>query len=297
MAAMFTVGNLLLRYPWREADEGLFSALLLSVTGAIASATLMTLFFARMFRRLFGGGRRRVLPLVLLTVILSAYAISTAAEACNDWLRLCMELILPGERRWPIAFFLMLCVLAASRLSGRGLRAFALLISAVVISLSVFLFFLGLSVFQLERLPEIRFSIDGLSALPSLLLELALPMSALAAWCAAEPNGGTCRGVAIGALVGGGLLILSVSQALLTLGVSYAAELPYPYTFSVRILSVGQYFFRMEGAFYLCSFLTCAFRAAVCLSLVKRLVDATLPRWRSAASAVSALLLLILCLR
>ena len=98
-----------------------------------------------------------------------------------------------------------------------------------------------------------------------------------------------------GTVIGCAILFLCVVQTILTFGTTYAAQLDYPYSFAVRILSVGQYFFRLEGFSYLLDYLTCLVRASVALSVSKRLLGRFLPRLsRNLPLVVGGGLLLIL---
>jgi hypothetical protein len=105
-----------------------------------------------------------------------------------------------------------------------------------------------------------------------------LPLALLSVYFAlTAPRGGE-KALAVGTGVGCLLLFVCVMQAVLTFGIDYAAELAYPYSYSVRILSVGQYFFRLEGFSYLLDYLSCLMRCAVSLATAKRLTGRFSPR-------------------
>ena len=279
-AALFTVGNLLLRYPWRDTESNALLLFLLSVLGAWITTLLLYPLFRKLYRAPMGRSFGRRLGMGLLSLALGAYALFCVYRCCSDYLRMSLELILPGGSRLLIVGFFLLCALGIARLNCKGIDHFALFGLVATLFCAILLFSFGISHFQIDFFqPQWRsWELSALGSLPTIWLETALPLTLLILYEALViPRGGR-KALLTGTAVGGALLLLCVLQVILTFGAVYAAELPYPYAYSARILSVGQYFFRLEGLSYLLDFLSCVFRSAVCLALVGRLARRFFPR-------------------
>ena len=118
----------------------------------------------------------------------------------------------------------------------------------------------------------------ALSVLLSLWRETLLPLVLLSAYFALVlPRRGE-RALVIGTAAGCGILALCVLQTLLTFGPALAARYAYPYAWAVRIISVGPYFFRLEGFSYLPDYLACLTRSALSLAVIRRLWGRFFPR-------------------
>ncbi len=214
-----------------------------------------------------------------LSVLFGAYALYCTWRSCADYLRFSMDLILPMGSRWLLLILFVACVVWLSTLRDRGMDSFSLLAFLGMIACVVFLFLAGIPTFAWERAPVnfLRWEWGALGSLLTLWRESLLPLSVLALYFAlVEPKGGG-RSLAVGTAIGCAVLLLCVAQAILTFGATYAAGLAYPYSYSVRILSIGQYFFRLEGFSYLLDYLTCLIRAAVSLAVARRLLGRFLP--------------------
>jgi len=268
LAALFTLGNVLLRYPWSRSGRGEAVLCLLSV---LASSAVAALLFP-MLRWLLRDGQkspfRRFLQLTI-AVPTVGYALFCAARCCYDFTELAVELILPDGSRLFTAGLFLLCACLLARLSTAGVNRFCLISLTVSLLCVLILFVIGAS-----QLRWSLFSGDLLAlpteignTLPIFLTEAAAPLLLLSMLFAMEERAGS-GGLTVGILTGGVILLACVAQAILTFGGVYAAELPYPYVFSTRILSVGPYFFRVEGLSYLPILLACLARAALCLRLV-----------------------------
>jgi len=280
LAALFTVGNALIRYPWRASDQSVLPVFLLSVVGALIPAFLLYPIFRWIWRKPLSRGRTRLFAVGLLSVLFGAYALYCAWRSCADYVRFSMDLILPMGSRWLLLILFVVCAAWLSALPDKGMDSFALLTFLGAIACVVFLFLAGLPQFEWEHvaIDPFQWEWGSFGSILTLWGESLLPLSVLALYFAlVEPKGGV-RSLAVGTAIGCGILFLCVAQAILTFGASYAAGLDYPYSYSVRILSIGQYFFRLEGFSYLLDYLTCLIRAAVALAVAKRLLGRFFPR-------------------
>ena len=274
LAALFTVGNSLIRYPWRNVDPDMLILFLLSVVGALIPAFLLYPLFRKILRRRLSGHGLRMAAAVVLALLLGAYALFCVYRSCEDYLNFAMELILPGSNRILLALVFLVCAVWLSRVPEKGMDSFSLVCFVCVLVSVITLFCFGIPHFRTEyfkvRLPEGISELTG--SLPVLLRESLFPLTVLSGYFAlVVPRKGE-RALAGGTAIGCGILLLCVLQTLLTFGASYAAELQYPYSFAVRIISVGQYFFRLEGFSYLLDYTACMVRAAVCFAVARRLL-------------------------
>lgn len=280
LAALFTVGNALIRYPWRQGDRYTLMLFFVSVVGSLIPAFLLYPLFRSVWRKPLSQNRGRRWGVGALSVTLGAYALYCAVRCCADYVGFSMKLIIPqGSRFFLIAIFLSCAVWIAS-LSERGLDSFSLLAFVGLTLCVILLFSAGFQHFRWEYARADLFAWDTaiLKSVPTLWKESLLPLTVLSLYLALTvPKGGE-PALALGTGIGCVLLFLCVMQGILTFGTAYAAELEHPYSYAVRILSVGQYFFRLEGFSYLVDYLSCLIRCAVCLAVVKRLAARFAPR-------------------
>lgn len=280
LAALFTVGNALLRYPWRQSDTNVLFLFLLSVVGALLPAFLLYPVFRRIWRKPVGKKKSRLFGVALLSVLFAVYALYCAWRSCADYVDFSVELVLPRGNRFLLTALFLACAVGLSRLTDKGMDSFSLLAFIGVVLCAVFLFVVGIPHFQITHLRADLFvwDVSVLESVPTLWKESLLPLTVLSLYFALTvPRGGE-RSLALGTGIGCVILFLCVLQAILTFGTAYAAQLTYPYSYATRILSVGQYFFRLEGFSYLLDYASCLLRCAVSLALAKRLLGRFAPR-------------------
>ncbi len=271
LAAMFTLGNVLLRYPWRELQADLPVAFLLTAAGAVIPAFLLCPLFARLFRRPMSKHPAGAAVAGAVAVSVGLYALLVAYRAAADCLFWLTHTVLPnGGLLLPAVLFSAVAILCA-KLPRRGLCILTLLFFAIAVGSAVLLFLFGLPHFRWEQLTSAFRGkvLPESSSLWVLLREMLLPSAVLAAYFALTVPQSPKRPLAVGILAGYLLLALCILQVLLTFGADYAAELPHPYSYAARIISVGPYFFRLEGFSYLPDLLGCLIRAAVALAVAK----------------------------
>lgn len=280
LAALFTVGNALIRYPWKMNEGSVLYLFLLSAAGALIPAFLLYPAFRAILRSPLSRRPWKRFWVGVLSVLLFGYALYCCARSCGDYVEFSMKLALPtGSRFWLTAVFL-LCAGWLSSLSDQSMDSFALLAFVGVLFCIAVLFLAGLPHFRWEYAKGDFFRWDASvwKSLPVIWRESLLPLTLLSVYFALTvPRGGE-KALAVGTGIGCLLLFACVMQAVLTFGVHYAAELAYPYSYSVRILSVGQYFFRLEGFSYLLDYLSCLMRCTVSLAVAKRLAARFSPR-------------------
>ena len=280
LAALFTVGNALIRYPWRGENEDFLPLFLLSVAGALIPAVFLYPIFRWIWRRPLSHRRGRMILVALLSAFFGAYALVCAWQICADYLRFSMRLVLPMGSRWLLLMLFVVCAVWLSTLRDGGMDSFAGLAFLLAVFCAVFLFLSGLSVFKWEHVPQkpLAWEWGSLGGSFPILRETLLPAMVLAVYFALAESKGGARSLAFGTLIGCAILFLCVAETILTFGASYAAGLEYPYSYAVRILSIGQYYFRLEGFSYLLDYLTCLIRAAVSLATLRRLIGRFCPR-------------------
>lgn len=280
LAALFTVGNALIRFPWRSGGGEMPLLFLLSVAGTLIPAVLIYPLLRRLFRTPLAGHRAKRLLAAAVAVLIGCYALVAAVDCMRDYLSFAFATILPGGGKWLLCLLFLGCAVWLSGVGDRGTDIFALLGFALAVVCTVGLFLFGLPDYRAENLALQK--PESLSALlPSLLplwLETVLPLVLLGAYFALVlPRSGE-RALVIGTVAGCGLLSVCVLQTLLTFGASLAATYPYPYAWAARTISVGPYFFRLEGFSYLPDYLACLMRSALCLAVARRLLGRFFPR-------------------
>lgn len=293
---LFTVGNSLIRYPWKEMGSDVTVTFLLSP--AIALLALLLLY--PLLRTLFGGVMRshpiKLIAAVLVAVTVGGYALFCAYRACADYISFVTEMILPPTHTFPLALGFLICAAWLSSLDAHRIDSFSLLSLLLVLGFVILLFLFGIPYFQMKNLTTaLPKSLPDLKvALPTLWRESLLPLLILSTYFALTvPKQGRAP-LAIGTAVGWGILAVCVLQALLTFGASYATELRYPYSYAVRVLSVGPYFFRLEGGSYVLDYLSALLRSAICLATARRLLGRFLPRVARLLPILSILPMLII---
>jgi len=292
LAALFTVGNSLLRFPWRDATAHTPFFFLIFVCVTLIPAFFLYPLFRRLFRAPLSRCPYKKPLAILAAILLGALALFFAWRSFADYLAYAVEMILPSGSRLPLAIGFLLCVAWLSRLSDKGMDSFSLLCFLGVAVGALALFFFGIPHYRAEYLRLSAPTEEITRLILALLRESLLPLTVLSAYFAlVVPKNGE-RSLAIGTTVGSGILLICVLQTLFTFGARYAAELLYPYSFSVRIISIGPYFFRLEGIAYLIDYSTCLMRASICLALVRRLFARFLPRGAGGTSIVCSIALL-----
>ncbi len=295
LAALFTVGNTLIRFPWRGGGSGTLLLFLLSVLGALIPATVCYPLLRRLFRTPLAGRTAKRLLAAAVALLLGIYALFSAFDCIWDYLSFSFETILPSGGKPVLSLLFLGCAVWLSSIGDRGIDIFALLAFAAVVFCTVGLFSAGAPDYRPEnialKLP------DGWRALLHPLLHLwretLLPLVLLSAYFALVlPRRGE-QALVIGTAAGCAILLICVLQTLLTFGPALAARYPYPYAYAVRIISVGPYFFRLEGFSYLPDYLACLMRSAVCLAVVRRLFGRFFPRRAHRVPAVLCVTLLI----
>lgn len=281
LAALFTIGNTLIRFPWRNAGDKMPLLFLLSAVGALIPAVACYPLLRKLFRRPLAHDRVRRLFAGAIALLLSIYAGFTAFDCMRDYLSFSFDAILPsGGGNGLLCLLFLGCAVWLSGIGDRGTDIFALLAFAAVAVCTVGLFLAGTPDYRPELL-VLDLPLPWQELLPPLLLlwrETLLPLVLLSAYFALVlPHSGE-RALIAGTVSGCSVLLICVLQTLLTFGSALASRYPYPYAYAVRTVSVGPYFFRLEGFSYLPDYLACLVRSAVCLATIRRLFGRFFPR-------------------
>lgn len=278
--ALFTVGNTLIRFPWRGENGELPVLALCSLLVSCVPALALYPLLRRLLRTKLSGHPARHLLAGTVALALAGYAAYTAFVCLRTYLDFVDATVLPTGGRWLLLPSFLVCTVWLACVGDRGTDVFALVALATTLLCTVGLFLFGIPEYRLEVLPmEARLGEGNLlQPLLTLGLEIALPLVLLSAYFALTLPQNGARTLLLGSLVGSGVLLICILQTLLTLGSGLAAFYPYPYAYAVRMISVGPYFFRLEGFSYLPDFLACLFRSALCLATARRLCGRFLPR-------------------
>lgn len=298
LAALFTVGSTLIRFPWRDAGDGMPLLFCLSALGALIPALLLYPLFRHLWRRPLCRRPVRRVAAIAVAFLLCAYALFAAWDAMRDYLSFSFDAVLPGVGRFLLTLLFLFCTVRLSAVGDRGTDVFALLSFCAVLLCASGLFLAGIPDYRIENL-QFRLP-DGVGEIASSLLllwrETLLPLTVLGGYFALTVPSGGERTLAAGSLMGVALLSVCVFQTLLIFGADLAAGFPYPYAYAVRVISVGPYFFRLEGFSYLPDYLCSTVRCAVCLGTVRRLFARFFPRQARYAPVACGVLLALLFL-
>ena len=283
LAALFTIGDTILRFPWANAEAGVTVSFLLSAVAAVGAVFAGYPLARFLFRRPLHRKAWRVILAVGAAIAVGITAWFCAAQSTEDILRFMQDTLLPkGTSIAFVILFLVSAVLLA-RVSRRGLDLFSLIAFFSATLAVIVLFLQGIPQFRpAYGTLEIPSTGAILLSLKTLLPKTVLPMIPLVAYCslsAPSPKGNrNARPLAVGVLAGFALMLLCVLQTLLTFGAPYAATLTYPYSRAVRVVSVGQYAFRPEILSYVLDYAASLIRTALCFACMRRLIGRFLPR-------------------
>lgn len=294
LAALFTVGNTLLRFPWANAEAGVTVSFLLS--GVVAPFAALALYaIARfVFRRQLHGNLPRMGSAVVFALIAGSVALDCAARCTGDAVQFVKDLLLPVGTAIPFSVLFLSAGVLLARIPRSGMDLFALLgYVAVTVAVAV-LFLRGAPQFRAEYATFETPTPETVGkSLMLLLSESVLPVLPLAVYLAlsapATRGNRVSPSLAVGVAAGFGLMFLCVLQTVLTFGVPYAATLSYPYLRAVRVVSVGQYAFRPELISYVLDYVATLVRTAVCLACLRRLVGRFLPRLGRVVPVIGAI--------
>lgn len=278
--ALFTIGNTLICFPWRGENGALPMLALCSLLVSCVPALALYPLLRRLFRTKLSRHLGKYLLAGAVALVLSGYAAYTAFDCLRTYLDFVYATVFPAGGRWLLLPLLLTCTIWLACVGDRGTDVFALVALATTLLCVVGLFLFGISEYRVENLPIEAHLGDGALPKPLLTLglEIALPLVLLSAYFALTLPQNGMRTLLLGSLVGSGILLLCILQTLLTFGIGLAAAYPYPYAYAVRMISVGPYFFRLEGFSYLPDFLACLFRSALCLATVRRICGRFFPR-------------------
>ena len=294
LAALFTVGNTLLRFPWANAEAGVIGSFLLSGTMAICTVLIGYPLVRSLFRKPMDHCVWRMIAAILLSVGIGAVAWFCAARSTEDALRFLEETLLPEKTSVPFSVLFLLAAVWLSRIPRRGVDLFAVIAYLAACAAVVVLFLRGVPQFRTEYgvfdLPS--FSAVGKSfvrILPGTVLPM-LPLAAYLALSAPVSHGrDVARPLVSGVFAGFGLMLLCVLQTLLTFGADYVATLAYPYSRAASVVSVGQYAFRPELLSYVPDYAATLVRTSVCFACMRRLVGRFLPRFGRTVPILAAI--------
>ncbi len=291
LAALFTVGNTLLRFPWKNTGAGISISFPVSAIAAVCAVALVYPAAGKLLRAPFRKRIPRMIAAGVFCAAVSAVSLFCAARCASDLLAFFGETLLPRGTEVPFSALFLAAAVCLARAPRRSTDGFALIVFFASCVAVAVLFLRGAPQFRAEY-GAVDFSVfSGADVLSGTLwAEVLLPMAPLAVYFGVTTprrKGKSVRSPVFGTLAGVGILLVCVLQTLLTFGAEYAAALSYPYSRAVRVVSVGQYAFRPEILSYLLDYSACLFRTAVCFASVRRLFGRFLPR---AAKWVPALL-------
>lgn len=281
LAALFTVGSTLLRFPW--SGEGTAVVFCLSAAGALLAVAVLYPLALFLWRRPLRGHPWRTAAAAVSGTAVGAAALFCAARSADDLLRFFNFALLPPGAAIPFSALFLFAAVLLARTPRRGVDLFALIACFAALAAVAVLFLRAIPQFRGEygRVAFPPAGSVGAGAVP-LLFETVFPMFPLAAWFAlAVPRRskkGNARPLLFGVGLGYGILFLCVAQTILTFGAPFAATVNYPYAQAVRVVSVGQYAFRPEILSYLLDHSASLCRVALCLDCLRRLSGRFLPR-------------------
>ena len=255
--------------------------LLLSALGALIPALLLYPFFHWLYRKSLARHPTKKLVAILLSLSLGIYSLFCAYLCFSDYVGYAMEIVLPKGEALLLAAAFLLAAVWLSGVSKKGMDVFSLVCFAAVCGCVLLLFAFGMRHYRWEYLSSsVPKSMQGiLHPIPTLLKDSLLPLLPLAAYFALTVPRRGGRMLVTGTTIGYAVLLLCILQTLLTFGAKYAAQPPYPYSFAVRVISIGPYFFRLEGFSYFTEYIACLVRTSICLALPARLLGRFSPRF------------------
>ena len=152
LGMLFTVGNSLIRFPWRSADPKILPLFLLSGIGALLPALLLYPLFRRLFHAPLARSGPRLSAAVLSALAVGGYALYAAWRCMGDYIAYAGEMILTERQDLLFGLGFLLSAVMLARLPRHGIDAFALIAATAVIFSVLLLFLSGSSQYRADYL-------------------------------------------------------------------------------------------------------------------------------------------------
>ena len=272
VSALFILGNGIIMFPVKSADEYNFTGFLLAQVLAFllyfAVRPLADRFFCDNANK--GAGNFKKALLVLCYVAVAVFAVFTAAAVFTDFTEFVTEVILPDTPKiLAIIIFGAVVVFFATRRQEDILK-FCLIAFWFTVILMVFFFIAVAHNYNLRnififRLPQIT-TLARQTAPYIKNPVLAVLLLSVYQTLVFKKNR---VGAAVSGIAAGGVLLgLCVLSSVLLFGAPLAGRLDYPYAAAVSTVTVGRLFTRMDGFSYFIYFAAAITKITVCLFLV-----------------------------
>ena len=274
LSALTAVGSTLIFFPFKFKDGADIISLLIS----FLIAFLLTMFFYPMTTGFFGAEKfhyKRAFEFVKIPIFMffEAALLLFAVSTLCDFTSFTSDVILPNVPKWLIflALGLVTVILASGHFSALSKTAILSFFAVAVLTAVIFIF----------SIPDMDLKYikprDGFNVAEILKNTLCITLMTFAesfvALSVIGERASEKRSVLVGNLVGGGIILISVLNALLVFGGEFSAELRYPYISAVRTVGEKDVFSGLEGFLYLTVFLCCVIKISLSLFGVKLLAN------------------------
>lgn len=268
MLGIFILGEAVISAPYGGADSLNVLALLCACAISAVGVYLLTPLLSRIFSN-GPEGKNAFFKVVYtfsccIVIIFSLFLAAKTFVSLNNFV---CEVMLIKTPRFITA--LVLAVLSAVAAAGQRNSAFKFsLIAAVLCALIILaLFLFSFPDFKIRNIVPYTYlpSYNLLGQIAQYILRAFAPVIVAVVYICAtheSPRGSVlCDGV----LLGGIMLLLCVANSVLIFGASAAAEMQFPYSDAVSLVTLGELFTRMDGFSYLLIFIASVTKITVCL--------------------------------
>lgn len=299
LLGIFILGEAVIVAPYKNADSLNILALFL----ACAAAAVGVFFITPLLSRVFSEKRERKNPIAkaIVTFCLCIAIIFSLFLAAKAFVRLnafVCEVMLIKTPRFITALCLAVLAVVAVIGSKEYIFKFSLITTFVSALIILVLFVLSAPRFEVRNIIPYTYlpSYNLLGQTTEYLLKAFLPcVIAVVYICSTHesPKGSIlCDGV----LLGGIMLLLCVANSILIFGASESAEMQYPYSDAVSLVTLGELFSRMDGLSYLLIFISSVTKIIVCLKTALILVLRLGFKYKRSFVAVCAALFFVLAI-
>ena len=273
LTALFILGNSVIIFPQKNANEYSFLAYIISAIAAV----VIYILFSPLVRKLFLNQQGKNLKpykkilLLILYLAVAALSLSVATETFIDFSYFGFKVILNDLT--PIlsflCFFAVILFFAFKR--QENFLKFCFLAFFFIAAVIVIFFLLCIKDYRIQNI--FIFALPSYKTLFSQIKDYALNPTAAVLLIAVYETGvfGKIRKKAsvYGIILGFALLGLCLLNSLLLFGSNLAALLDYPYASAISTVTVGRLFTRLDGFSYFVYFTSCLTKITVCVFIIR----------------------------
>ncbi len=271
--ALFIMGNAIITFPTKSADEFTFTGLIAATVFGMAAYIIVVPIAKKLFAEEVKTDCNMIFKILLSIVylILAVFAIFCAADTFADFTMFIKKIVLTDTSIFFINIIFLIVVLYFYFRRQEDVLKFFLIAFFIVLTLVAFFFIFTafkfnlryIFVFRLPTAKELFFQTKPYILNP-ILPALLLPFYNACVFKKVKLSH-SLAGFILGAL----MLAVCVISTCLLFGTVLAGRLPYPYSAAVSTVSIGRLFTRLDGFSYFIYFAGALAKITVCTFITK----------------------------